>query len=79
MNSADFDPIRMMEEATRRLNALVPPAATTHFINAQKELVLGFTALVEHASRRQPPPGPATRRRSSPTTRPRRPRRVSVD
>jgi len=69
---------RLVEEAVRRLGQLVPPDAATHFINAQREMVLGVTALIERASQ---PAGEAPRRRRSPATaaRARRPRRVSVD
>lgn len=77
MDSSDYNPRRIFEEAARRLAEVVPEEAVTHFINAQKEVVLGLTALVQ---RREPEPSPASRgrRRSAGTARGRRPRRVNV-
>lgn len=69
---------RLVEDAVRRLGQLVPPDAATHFINAQREVVLGVTALIQHSS----PPAhetPQRRRSSAAAARARRPRRVSVD
>jgi hypothetical protein len=70
-------PVRLFEEAARRLGQVVPPEATSHFIAAQREVVLGITALIEHGSR--PASTPSRGRRSTATPRPRRPRRVPVD
>ena len=72
-------PVRLFEEATRRLGRVVPPEAASHFIAAQREVVLGITALIEHASR--PPASTPSRGRRAPTTTPRtrRPLRVPVD
>jgi len=72
-------PARLLEEAARRLGQVVPPEATKHFIAAQREVVLGITALIEHGSR--PPASSPSRGRRTPTTAPRtrRPRRVPVD
>jgi hypothetical protein len=56
----------------------VPPEAVSHFLNAQREVVLGITALLEHGN---PPASTSSRGRRVPTTqvRSRRPRRVIVD
>jgi hypothetical protein len=71
-------PLRLFEEAARQFNKVVPPEATTHFINAQREVVLGLTALLE--TRNEAPPSRSGRRRSPATpARSRRPRRVPVD
>jgi len=71
-------PLRLFEEAARQLNKVVPPEATAHFLNAQRELVLGLTALIEtHNQAAATPSG--TRRSPATPARPRRPRRVPVD
>lgn len=72
-------PLRIIEEAARQLDRLLPPEATSHFLNAQRELVLGITALIEHGGR--PARSTSSRRRRTPaaTSRARRPRRVIVD
>jgi hypothetical protein len=71
-------PLRLIEEAARQFNRVVPPEATAHFLNAQRELVLGVTALLE--THNQTAPSPSRRRRSAASpARPRRPRRVPVD
>ncbi len=77
MDSSAYNPLRVLEEVTRRLGDLVPEDAATHFINAQKEMVLGLTALIEHRAGQQ---RPASRggRRAGGTARARRPRRVHV-
>jgi hypothetical protein len=71
-------PLWLLEEAGRRLAKLVPPEAVSHFINAQREVVLGITALLESDT---PPATTSSRGRRVPTTRvrSRRPRRVIVD
>jgi hypothetical protein len=71
-------PLRILEEAARQFGKLVPPEAAGHFINAQREVVLGVTALIERNNR---PTNAAPRSRRSPSAaaRPRRPRRVPVD
>jgi len=70
-------PLRLLEEAARQLNKVVPPEATAHFLNAQREVVLGVTALIEtHNQAATPSRG---RRSAAPSARPRRPRRVPVD
>lgn len=72
-------PLRLLEEVVHRISSLVPAEATTHFLKAQKELVLGVTALIEHNAR-QVGPAPRGGQRSSATTkRTRRPRRVTID
>ncbi len=71
-------PVRLFEEAARRLGQVVPPEAASHFIAAQREMVLGITALIERGS--QPVRTPSQGRRASTATpRTRRPRRVPVD
>lgn len=37
---------------TDSLNEVVPPAAQVHFLNAQKELILGLIVVIEHNSQR---------------------------
>jgi hypothetical protein len=71
-------PLWLLEEAGRQLGKLVPPEAVSHFLNAQREVVLGITALLEHGN---PPASTSSRGRRVPTTqvRSRRPRRVIVD
>jgi hypothetical protein len=71
-------PLRIFEEAARQVGKVVPPEAASHFLAAQRELVLGITALIEHGSR---PASTATRGRRAPSggSRARRPRRVPVD
>jgi hypothetical protein len=71
-------PLWFLEEAGRQLGKLVPPEAVSHFLNAQREVVLGITALLEHGN---PPASTGSRGRRAPTTqvRSRRPRRVIVD
>jgi hypothetical protein len=71
-------PLWLLEEAGRQLGKLVPPEAVSHFLNAQREVVLGITALLENG---KPPASTASRGRRvpSPTVRSRRPRRVIVD
>jgi hypothetical protein len=71
-------PLWFLEEAGRRLVKLVPPEAVSHFLNAQREVVLGITAMLEHGN---PPARATSRGRRAPTTqvRSRRPRRVIVD
>ena len=71
-------PLRVLEEAARRLGQLVPAEATSHFLKAQRELLLGVAALVEHNSR-PAKPAPGGRRTSGAGTRTKRPRRVSID
>jgi hypothetical protein len=78
MDSTGLNPLRLIEEVSRRLADLVPPEATTHFLRAQKELVLGLTAIIEHRSRPATPAPRAGRRPAAATSRTRRPRRVSV-
>ncbi|MGD1052341.1 MAG: hypothetical protein ABR950_00785 [Candidatus Dormibacteria bacterium] len=72
-------PLWLLEEAGRQLGKLVPPEAVSHFLNAQREVVLGITALLEKGN----PPPPSTpsrgRRVTTPQVRSRRPRRVIVD
>ncbi|MGO8686377.1 MAG: hypothetical protein ACLQT7_04210 [Candidatus Dormibacteria bacterium] len=71
-------PLRFFEEAARQLGKVVPPDAATHFLNAQREVVLGLTALLE--ARNQAPATPGRRRRApAAAPRARRPRRVPVD
>lgn len=78
MDSSAYNPLRVLEEAARRLAELVPEEATAHFINAQKEMVLGVTALIQHRAG-QPRPAPrGGRRGSAGSARPRRPRHVNV-
>ena len=71
-------PLWVLEEAGRQLGKLVPPEAVSHFLNAQREVVLGITALLAHGN---PPASTSSRGRRAPTTqvRSRRPRRVIVD
>jgi hypothetical protein len=71
-------PLWVLEEAGRQLGKLVPPEAVSHFLNAQREVVLGITALLEHGN---PPASTRAGGRRAPTTqvRSRRPRRVIVD
>ena len=71
-------PLWVLEEAGRQLGKLVPPEAVSHFLNAQREVVLGITALLEHGN---PPASTSSRGRRAPTpqVRSRRPRRVIVD
>ncbi|MGA8016618.1 MAG: hypothetical protein WCB85_11945 [Candidatus Dormiibacterota bacterium] len=73
-------PLRLLEEVVHRLGSLVPAEAATHFFKAQKELVLGVTALIEHNARQvSPAPKRGRRASSTSTTRTRRPRRVTID
>ncbi|MGP8161923.1 MAG: hypothetical protein ACLQGJ_12020 [Candidatus Dormibacteria bacterium] len=71
-------PLRILEEAARQLEKVVPPEATSHFLAAQREMVLGITALIEHGNR---PASGASRGSRAPAagSRARRPRRVPVD
>ena len=77
-SSPNAIPLWLLEEASRRLSRLVPPEAVSHFLNAQREVVLGITALLEQGN---PPASSSSRGRRTPTTqvRSRRPRRVTVD
>ena len=77
-DSPNVIPLWLLEEAASRLSKLVPPEAVSHFLNAQREVVLGITALLENG---KPPASATSRGRRVPTTqvRSRRPRRVIVD
>jgi len=85
MDSPGLDFRRMIEEASRRLNELVPPDVSTHLLRAQKELVLALTAMIEHGGQGSAPAprgsrGRATSRSGSRSgARTRRPRPVTVD
>ena len=70
-------PLRLIEEAAERLGKLMPPETITHFLNAQREVVLGVTALIEHNS--HPTTSTSRKRRTAAASRARRPRRVPVD
>jgi hypothetical protein len=70
-------PLRFFEDAARQLGKVVPPDAATHFLNAQREVVLGLTALLE--ARNQASASPARRRAPATAPRTRRPRRVPID
>jgi hypothetical protein len=73
------NPFHLVEEVTRRITALVPPEATKHFLNAEKELLLGVAALVERNGRQEGRGGERGGRRSGAASRSRRPRRVVID
>jgi hypothetical protein len=77
-DSPNVIPLWLLEEAASRLSKLVPPEAVSHFLNAQREVVLGITALLEQG---KPPASSSSRGRRTPSTtvRSRRPRRVIVD
>ena len=50
------------------LNEVVPPEAQVHFLNAQRELLLGLVICIEHNSQRslrEPRRTPARRRQSA--------------
>jgi hypothetical protein len=68
---------RMLEEAAHLIGEGVPPDAQRHFINAQRELILGITALIEHNGERVTRT-PAQRRTAKRSARASRPRRVAV-
>jgi hypothetical protein len=71
-------PLRLIEEAARQFSRVVPPEAAAHFLNAQREVVLGLTALLETHNQTAASPSRGRRSAASPS-RPRRPRRVPVD
>jgi hypothetical protein len=72
-------PLRLLEDVARRIAGLVPAEAATHFVKAQRELMLGITVLVEHSSRSGAAASRGGRRSSASTRRARRPRRVTID
>jgi hypothetical protein len=73
------NPFHLVEEAARRITGLVPPEATKHFLNAEKELLLGVAALVERNSAPSRGAGSRGGKRSGTASRARRPRRVVID
>ena len=68
---------RILEEAARLVGEVVPADAQRHFLNAQRELILGVTALIEHNSQ-QATRTPARRRTAARSAKASRPRRVAV-
>jgi hypothetical protein len=74
------NPFHLFEDVTRRVTGLVPPQAAKHFLNAEKELLLGVAALVDRNGRQGGRASPRGGRRSSTASRGgRRPRHVVVD
>jgi hypothetical protein len=65
---------RLLEEAAHLVGEVIPPEAQRHFLIAQRELILGITAVIEHKSQRAAPTSAKRRApaRSAKTTRPRR-------
>ena len=70
-------PFRMLEEAAHLIGEVVPPEAQRHFLNAQRELILGITAVIEHNGQRATST-PRQRRTPARSARASRPRRVAV-
>ena len=73
------NPLRLIEEVTRRISGLVPPEATKHFLNAEKEMLLGVAALLDRNGRQDGRATASGRRRSPAASRGRRPRHVVID
>ncbi|MGD0832865.1 MAG: hypothetical protein ABSA40_00380 [Candidatus Dormibacteria bacterium] len=65
---------RLLAEAAHLVGEVIPPEAQRHFLNAQRELILGLTAVIEHNGQRasRTPAKRRTPARSAKTTRPRR-------
>jgi hypothetical protein len=76
-------PIRLIEETYHLISAsfkeVVPPEAQLHFLNAQRELLLGIAAVIEHNSQRRIGAPRRTKARSGATRKPRRPAKVELD
>ncbi len=73
------NPFHLVEEVTRRITGLVPPDATKHFLNAEKEVLLGIAALVERNGRQSSRASSGGGRRGAGAARSRRPRHVDID
>lgn len=73
------NPFHLVEEVTRRITGLVPAEATKHFLNAEKELLLGMAALLERNGRQASRTRTRAARSAAGTSRGRRPRHVAID
>jgi len=86
MTAAGQPSVRILEDALRlaagAINDVVPPDAQMHFLAAQRELLLGVAAVIEHNTQRSAPaPGRTGRGKRSKGRAPvsNRPSRVPLD
>jgi hypothetical protein len=81
MSEAGAFPTKVLSDAARllatSLGELVPPEAQLHLLNAQRELLLAITVIIEHNRGCTPRRPPARGAAGKPASR--RPKRVELD